>query len=72
MNSREVEKYHATRTSIDAKFIDSVFERDERELLARLQMKYPGKIIHMPNCDLIAPGFIKGIGGSVPWEVTNT
>ncbi len=62
----EIEEYHKNRTTLDYKFIDAVFEREERRLLAELQSKYPNYIIRMPNSDLKAPGYIKGIGGSLP------
>lgn len=61
----EIAEYHKTRSSIDYTFIASVFERDERELLAQTIQRYPGCNIRMPNADLIASGRISGIGGVV-------
>lgn len=58
--------YHKTRSVLDFKYIGVVFEREERELLKVTQDKYPNHIIRMPNHDLVASGFISGIGGSVP------
>lgn len=66
--NNECEEYHRTRSCIDFNFIKNVFERDERQKLEELQSKLPNHIIRMPNSDLIAMGYIEGIGGSVPAE----
>ena len=62
----ELYKYHKNRSILDFTYINNVFEKDEREMLKRLQDKYPTHIIRMPNSDLIAEGVISGIGGCVP------
>jgi hypothetical protein len=66
----EIEEYHNTRSILDCKFIVSIFDKQDREILKMLQTKYPNHIIHMPNSDLIAEGYISGIGGSVPLNWT--
>jgi len=65
-NINEIYEYHKNRTILDFKFIESVFDREERKYLKELQNKFPNHIIQMPNSDLKARGFISGIGGSVP------
>jgi len=62
----ELYKYHKNRSILDFTYINSVFEKDDREMLKRLQDKHPNHIIRMPNSDLIAARVISGIGGSVP------
>ena len=62
----DIQNYHENRTALDYTFIESLFDRDDRTYLKKLQSKYPKHIIRLSNADLIAQGFVKGIGGSVP------
>ena len=60
--------YHEKRTILDYAFIAAVFDKDDRNILKKTQAKYPHSIIRMPCADLIANGYIKGLGGSVPLD----
>lgn len=65
-SNTEISDYHKTRSVLDCKYVVSIFDKQERQILTELQVKYPNHIIRMSNSDLIAAGHISGIGGSVP------
>lgn len=48
----------------------NLFDEDDRVFLCFAQKKHPKSIIRSPNADLIASGYIRGIGGCVPvdWD----
>lgn len=64
----ETEKHYRNRTVLDSKYELLQCDKLDRAILQNLQEDFPNSIIRMANSDLIASGYINGLGGSVPAE----